>query len=164
VAPSVDHSNVTLLSSPILTLKVLGILLGRGFKASISFILNNALLIIALISLVAAFLYAPGPHEIVRKLSILTLLVPRYSKGLRLLRILVDCVGHHVECWLWDRSAYLCAIPGATYSKSYDGRKLVQLRARESAFSMGLPPLQGLPRIYRHTYHPCPQHISSCYR
>ena len=72
VAPSVDHSNVTLLSSPILTLKVLGILLGRGFKASISFILNNALLIIALISLVAAFLYAPGPHEIVRKLFILT--------------------------------------------------------------------------------------------
>jgi hypothetical protein len=57
---------MTLLSSPLLTLKVLAILLGRGFKATLNFILNNSLFIIALISLVVAFLYAPGPHEIYR--------------------------------------------------------------------------------------------------
>jgi hypothetical protein len=47
------------------TLKVLAILLGRGLKATLNFILNNSILILALISLVAAFLYAPGPHEVV---------------------------------------------------------------------------------------------------
>ena len=60
-----SNENVTLFSSPILSTKVLIILLGKGFKATFSFIISNLLIILAFLSILAAFLYAPGPHEIV---------------------------------------------------------------------------------------------------
>jgi len=50
-----DYSNVTLFTSPILSLKILVILLGRGFKASVQFMLSHLAAIIGLISLAAAF-------------------------------------------------------------------------------------------------------------
>ena len=60
-----SNENVTLLSSPILSVKVLVVLLGRGFKATVSFIISHILIILAILSVLAAFLYAPGPHEVV---------------------------------------------------------------------------------------------------
>ena len=50
-----DHSDVTLISSPVLSVKVLVILLGRFVKASASFIISHLALIIGLLSLIAAF-------------------------------------------------------------------------------------------------------------
>jgi hypothetical protein len=50
-----DHSHVTLLAHPIVTLKVLAILLGRLCKASVSFVLSHLPLIIGICSLIAAF-------------------------------------------------------------------------------------------------------------
>ena len=50
-----DHSHVTLLGHPIVTLKVLTILLGRLCKGSVNFVLSNLPLIIGICSLIAAF-------------------------------------------------------------------------------------------------------------
>ena len=50
-----DHSNVTLLANPILTIKVLIILLGRLIKASANFVLSHLASIIGILSLIAAF-------------------------------------------------------------------------------------------------------------
>ncbi len=50
-----DHAHVTLLSSPILSVKVLIILLGRFIKASANFVISHLALIIGLFSLIAAF-------------------------------------------------------------------------------------------------------------
>jgi len=50
-----DHSHVTLLAHPILTLKVLFILLGRFFTATFNFIVSNLLLIVGFVSLIGAF-------------------------------------------------------------------------------------------------------------
>jgi hypothetical protein len=41
----------------------MGILLGRLAKGTISFALNHYAAIIGILSLLAAFEYAPGPHE-----------------------------------------------------------------------------------------------------
>ena len=60
-----DHSHVTLLAHPIVTLKVLAILFGRLCKGSVNFVLSHLPLIIGISSLIAAFKFAPGPHEIV---------------------------------------------------------------------------------------------------
>ena len=60
-----DNSHVTLLAHPIVTLKVLVILFGRLCKASANFVLSHLPLIIGISSLIAAFQFAPGPHEIV---------------------------------------------------------------------------------------------------
>ena len=54
-----------LFTHPILTVKVLGIMLWRFVKASVEFMARHYLIIIGLVSLIAGFLYAPGPHEVV---------------------------------------------------------------------------------------------------
>ena len=50
-----DHSHVTLLAHPIVTLKVLAILFGRLCKASANFVFSHLPLIIGISSLIAAF-------------------------------------------------------------------------------------------------------------
>ena len=50
-----DNAHVTLLTSPILSVKVLVILLGRFVKASVNFVISHLALIIGLFSLIAAF-------------------------------------------------------------------------------------------------------------
>ena len=50
-----DHSDVTLLRHPLVTLKVLVILIGRFLKATMNFVLSNLALIIGVLSLIAAF-------------------------------------------------------------------------------------------------------------
>lgn len=143
---------MTLLSSPLLTLKVLAILLGRGFKATLNFILNNSLLILGLISLVAAFLYAPGPHELVTTHHswLRNCIVSVIGVRLYILRFVVDRAGDHVECRVRHRSPHFRLILGTTHCQGNHGRKPVQLCAREPPISMGLSPLQSLSRVHRH--------------
>jgi hypothetical protein len=113
---------VTLLSSPLLTLKVLAILLGRGFKATLNFILNNSTLILTLISLVAAFLYAPGPHEIVRIKSVTRdCIVSWVSEGLCVFRVMVGRPRDNVECRIRHRAAHIRAVFGATHCQGHYG-------------------------------------------
>jgi len=59
----IDPSKVTLLTHPLVTLKVTAILLGRLLKGTMSFIHKNLAMIISILGIVGAFLYAPGPHE-----------------------------------------------------------------------------------------------------
>jgi len=54
---------VSLFSTPIYTLKVLSILLARFIKQTMFFISHHLVLILSLLLALAAFLYAPGPHE-----------------------------------------------------------------------------------------------------
>lgn len=66
-APSEEgkYANVSLITHPILTIKIIVILLGRLLKSTINLITHHILLILAFSASVAAFYFAPGPHEIV---------------------------------------------------------------------------------------------------
>ena len=58
---SSDFSHVGLLTSPLLTLRVLLFLLIRYIRATLSFMLHHKLPLLALLSAIAAFELAPGP-------------------------------------------------------------------------------------------------------
>jgi hypothetical protein len=58
-----DFSHVTLIRHPVLTLKVTGILIVNLLKQVFDFIIHHSILIGILLSICAAFLYAPGPHD-----------------------------------------------------------------------------------------------------
>ena len=64
-----------LFSHPLLTLKVLGILLGRLIKGTLNFAIKHYLAIISLVAAIAGFRFAPGPHENVKDSSLKSLLV-----------------------------------------------------------------------------------------
>eukprot|EP00347_Sterkiella_histriomuscorum_P000568 403375347 len=57
------HENVTLMRHPILTIKILIILIGQLIKATFNYVIHHIILILALVSAITAFYQAPGPHE-----------------------------------------------------------------------------------------------------
>lgn len=59
------YANVSLITHPILTIKIIAILLGRLLKSTVNLITHHILLILAFSASVAAFYLAPGPHEVV---------------------------------------------------------------------------------------------------
>ena len=50
-----DFSGVSLITHPVLTVKVIAILIGRLVKSTLSFIITHYLLIFVLVSLIGAF-------------------------------------------------------------------------------------------------------------
>ena len=48
---------------PILTIKILIILIGQLIKATFNYVIHHIILILALVSAIVAFYQAPGPHE-----------------------------------------------------------------------------------------------------
>ena len=52
-----------LFTHPLLTFKVLAILIGRLIKGTLNFALKHYLAIISLAAAFAGFRFAPGPHE-----------------------------------------------------------------------------------------------------
>lgn len=61
----IDPSKVSLFTHPIITLKVTVILLGKLILGTLNFIQKHIALIVALVGIIATFLYAPGPHQMV---------------------------------------------------------------------------------------------------
>jgi hypothetical protein len=65
----IDPSKVTLLTHPMITLRVSAILFARLLKGTLNFISKHVALIISILGIIGAFLYAPGPHEEVRTIG-----------------------------------------------------------------------------------------------
>lgn len=117
-----DHSHVTLLRSPIKTLTTLITLIFIYLKTAIIFMIRHVLLILALAGIIGAFLYAPGPHEIVIKFLDNPLIVPSDCHRIPRVCSMVDWPWSVKFHWIRNWSPYICLIPGSSHCKSNYGR------------------------------------------
>ena len=138
--------NISLFRNPFKTVYILLILIQRFIVSTLQFIISNIIVIVLISASILAFIYLPGPHEIVLTFPKLTLfpIVLKARIWDRHLCCMVGCTRYCKQHRVGDWSSHVCAVFGSSHSKGRDGLSWVQWCACALALPLELPVLPGM--------------------
>ena len=114
-----DFTELSIFNSPITSVRVLLTCLLDFAIDVLHFLIRNYIILSTIGCAIFAFLYLPGPHELVSIAStrLTHFVVPLDNPRLHVLRSVLARTWNCQLNWSWDRTAHLCSLLGPTHCK-----------------------------------------------